>query len=108
VLVAASVRCGGNGFLTEDLLRHARPAAAADMGRDVTMAAVLDAAALEIDAAADRRFGDLPLVEARIRCTIGRTYTALGRSAARRSRAHAGSWGPGTPTRWAASSGWRA
>ncbi|MBS0189696.1 MAG: tetratricopeptide repeat protein [Phycisphaerales bacterium] len=47
-------------------------------GKDVTVRAVLDLAAADIDS----RFGKDPLVAARLHGTVGRTYTGLGEFAA--------------------------
>ncbi len=58
-------------FLTIDLLSKVAPG---KMGKDVTMRAVLDAAALAIEG----RFQGEPLVEAAIRGTVGHTYDLLG------------------------------
>lgn len=45
-----------------------------EMGRDVTVRAVLDRAATEVET----RFGSRPLIAARIHAAIGRAYTRLG------------------------------
>ena len=58
------------GFL-ENMLAAVDPA---EQGRDVTVREVLDEASSSIDT----RFPDQPLVEARLRATIGRTFLALG------------------------------
>lgn len=57
-------------FLTE-MLAATSPK---EQGKDVSVREVMDKAALEVG----NRFANLPLVEAKIRNTIGRTYVALG------------------------------
>jgi serine/threonine protein kinase/Tfp pilus assembly protein PilF len=73
-----------NAFLTDDLLASAAPSTAAGRGKDVTMRAVLDAAAGRIEEASKPggRFANEPLVEAAIRITLGNTYGELGEYAA--------------------------
>lgn len=63
-------------FLQEDLLAQASPTNQPD--RDLKLRSVLDRAAKKIDG----RFPRQPLVEARIRHTLGSTYSALGEYAA--------------------------
>jgi hypothetical protein len=58
------------GFLS-DMLATVEPG---ELGRDVSMRAVLDSAAGTVSA----RFGDMPLAESRLRLTIGNAYAALG------------------------------
>ncbi|MBL9149257.1 MAG: serine/threonine protein kinase [Phycisphaerae bacterium] len=58
------------GFLS-DMLATVEPG---ELGRDVSMRAVLDAAAGTISS----RFGDMPIAESRLRLTIGNAYAALG------------------------------
>lgn len=60
-----------NRFLNQDLLGMVRPA---EMGRDVALRDVVDAAAKRIEG----RFADAPAVEAGVRRTLGETYAALG------------------------------
>lgn len=60
-----------NAFLNDDLLGSANPNTG--QGRDVTVRAVLDLAAQNID----ERFRDQPLVAASLRVTLGRTYLGL-------------------------------
>ena len=60
-----------NGFLNQDLLAAVKPQ---EMGRDVTVREVLDAASEQIE----RRFPDQPVVEAAVRQTLGQTYLELG------------------------------
>ncbi len=59
-------------FLNNDLLASVDPRRA--RGRDVTVREILDVASRGIEG----RFDDDPLVEASIRCTLGRTYKGLG------------------------------
>lgn len=59
------------GFLT-GILEQADPAR---LGRNVTVAAVLDRAAASLDTS----FAGRPLIEARVRHTVGDTYLRLGR-----------------------------
>lgn len=60
-----------NEFLNYDLLAAVRPD---ELGRDVTMREVLDAAAATVES----RFEDQPVVGAEVRHTIADTYLALG------------------------------
>jgi non-specific serine/threonine protein kinase/serine/threonine-protein kinase len=66
-------------FLTEDLLSAVQPSAEAGQGRDVSMRAVLDAAAERIEESSrpGGRFHERPLVEAKIRETLAITYERL-------------------------------
>lgn len=59
-------------FFTDDLLAQADPEQQPD--RELSLREVLDRASQRIEG----RFVDLPLVEAQIRLTIGRTYRGLG------------------------------
>lgn len=61
-----------NDFLNQDLLSAISPRNTPD--RDLKMRDVLDAAAARLEG----RFADAPLVEARIRSTLGATYQSLG------------------------------
>jgi eukaryotic-like serine/threonine-protein kinase len=65
-----------SNFLQEDLLAQSSPDNQPD--RDLKLRNVLDRAATKIDG----RFPNQPLVEARIRHTLGSTYRALGEYAA--------------------------
>ncbi|NNE43581.1 MAG: serine/threonine protein kinase, partial [Gemmatimonadetes bacterium] len=69
-----------NDFLNQDLLAAVAPSGKAGTGRDVLMRDVLDEAAARLDdaSAPEGRFEGRPLVEARIRWTLGDTYRALG------------------------------
>jgi tetratricopeptide (TPR) repeat protein/predicted Ser/Thr protein kinase len=74
-----------NDFLNEDLLASVAPQ---ELGRDVSMREVLDAASRRIEG----KFEGEPLVEASVRLTLGRTYSFLGEYRAAEShllRAHA-------------------
>ncbi len=69
-----------NEFLTDDLLAAVAPSAASGKGRDVLMRDVLDQAAKRIEDASSTggRFEGMPLVEASIHRTLGKTYRLLG------------------------------
>jgi non-specific serine/threonine protein kinase/serine/threonine-protein kinase len=61
-----------NEFLTNDLLASANPAASGD--REITVRKVLDIAGKNVHT----KFKDRPLIEATVRGTLARTYTAVG------------------------------
>jgi non-specific serine/threonine protein kinase/serine/threonine-protein kinase len=65
-----------NAFLNKDLLFQASPESSPD--RELKLRTVLDRAAEKIEG----RFSDKPLVEARIRWTLGKTYNGLGETPA--------------------------
>ena len=67
----AAIATAANDFLRDDLLAAADPAR---LGREVTVAEVLDLASGN----ADDRFADQPAVAASVRVTLGTTYRALG------------------------------
>ncbi len=68
----AAVSQAVNDFLNDDLLAQADPGKTPDP--DVKMRTVLDRA----EAGIEKRFSDQPLVEARVRNTVGSTYLSLG------------------------------
>ncbi|MDA1273017.1 MAG: serine/threonine-protein kinase [Verrucomicrobia bacterium] len=68
----AAISKAVNDFLQNDLLTQASPESQPD--RDVTLRTVLDRASATIEG----RFEKQPLVEASIRSTLDRTYSALG------------------------------
>lgn len=69
--VEAATAAAVNDFLNNDLLSMVAPD---ELGADVTMRQVLDAASRRMEG----RFAEQPLVEAAVRLTVGRTLRKLG------------------------------